>query len=79
MHDCPAVPVVRGVIVIHEAFFSAVQVPAPDVRIDPPPPSLVNDRVGGSMLICPKTDDVDTTVSNAINIFFITSRWLAIT
>ena len=50
MHEIPADSVVLGVMVSHEAAVVAVQVPVPAVRIDPPPPSLVNERVGGSMV-----------------------------
>ena len=50
MHEVPADPVVRGVILIQDAVLVAVQVPVPAVRMDPPPPSLVKERVGGSMV-----------------------------
>jgi hypothetical protein len=51
MQDCVAFPLVRGEIVIQLTVEFAVQLPDPEVRIDPPPPSLAKDRVGGSMLI----------------------------
>ena len=71
MQDSPALPLVRGVMVIHETLLVAVQVPVPDVRIEPPPPSLVSDRVGGSMLIWPKADDAKRTTSRGRMILFM--------
>ena len=50
MHEVPALPVVRGVMDSHGAVVVAVQVPVPEVRMEPPPPSLVKERVGGSMV-----------------------------
>ena len=50
MQESPALPEVRGVRVSHETLAEAVQVPEPEVRMEPPPPSLVKVRVGGSML-----------------------------
>jgi hypothetical protein len=37
-------------MVNQEEVVVAVQLPVPEVRIEPPPPSLVKERVGGSMV-----------------------------
>jgi hypothetical protein len=58
MHEVPAAPVVRGVMVSHEAVVLAVHVPEPLVRMDPPPPSLVKVRVGGSILTTAQAERV---------------------
>jgi hypothetical protein len=50
MQEVPAEPVVRGVMLIQEEIVVAVQVPVPEVRTEPPPPSLVKERVGGSIV-----------------------------
>jgi hypothetical protein len=62
MHDSPAFPVVRGVMVIHDTLLDAVHVPVPLVRMDPPPPSRVKVREGGSILIdCARNDSRENT------------------
>jgi transcriptional regulator of NAD metabolism len=61
MQEVPAVAVVRGVIVSHEAAVEAVQVPVPEVRMEPPPPSLVKVRVGGSIVIWANAEEVLST------------------
>lgn len=64
-------------MVNHETLLVAVQVPVPEVRIDPPPPSLVNDRVGGSMLIWPKAVDAKTTARRGWMMLFMVIVWFA--
>lgn len=55
MQETPASPVVLGVMVNHGEVVEAVHVPVPEVRMEPPPPSLVKERVGGSMFIWART------------------------
>lgn len=63
MHEVPALPVVRGVMDSHGAVVVADQVPVPEVRMEPPPPSFVKERVGGSMVTCAQTA-VDKSQAN---------------
>lgn len=71
MQEVPADPVVLGVIVIHGAAVVAVQVPVPAVRMEPPPPSFENDRVGGSMVTWDQAGITPSRVARAIvgNVF----------
>ena len=62
MQEVPAVAVVRGVIVSHEAVVEAAHVPVPEVRIEPPPPSLVKVRVSGSIVIWANAEEVLSTI-----------------
>jgi hypothetical protein len=67
MHEVPAEPVVLGVMLSHAADVLAVQVPEPAVRIEPPPPSLVKERVGGSIVTCPHADWISKRAKSQIS------------
>jgi hypothetical protein len=50
----------------HGAVVVAVQVPVPEVRMDPPPPSFVKERVGGSMVTCAQTAEDKSQVNESV-------------
>lgn len=66
MHEVPALPVVRGVMFSHGAVVVAVQVPVPEVRMEPPPPSFVKERVGGSMVTCAQTAEDKSQANESV-------------